>query len=176
MRWFTAFLVLCAAAAPAIAQEQVKIGMGYGFAFLPLYICEDLKLVDKQAKAAHLDVQAKFQRFADSSELSAAIMSGLVDMGPFGTAQFLAAWQDSKDKSGQILAVSGITSLPLALLSNRPDMRSLGDLKSSDRIAIPTPTSPQMYLLQMQSEKTFGKFGFKPVSDMDEIFIEAAEA
>jgi NitT/TauT family transport system substrate-binding protein len=162
LRWFTAFLALCAAVcatvAPTLAQQQVKIGMGYGFAFLPLYICEDLKLIDKQAKAAHLDVQAKFQRFADNGELRAAIMSGLVDMGPFGTAPLLAAWQEAKDKSSQILAVSGITSLPLVLLSNRSDMRSIADLKSSDRIAVPTLTSPQMYLLEMQSEKTFGKF------------------
>jgi NitT/TauT family transport system substrate-binding protein len=156
--WFTAFLGLCAAVAPALAQQQVKIGMGYGFAFLPLYICEDLKLIDKQAKAAHLDVQAKFQRFADNGELRSAIMSSLVDMGPFGTAPLLAAWQDGKDKSSQVLVVSGITSLPLALLSNRPDMRSIADLKNSDRIAVPTLTSPQMYLLEMQSEKTFGKF------------------
>jgi NitT/TauT family transport system substrate-binding protein len=162
LRWFTAFLALCAAVcatvAPTLAQQQVKIGMGYGFAFLPLYICEDLKLIDKQAKAAHLDVQAKFQRFADNGELRAAIMSGLVDMGPFGTTPLLAAWQEAKDKSSQILAVSGITSLPLVLLSNRSDMRSIADLKSSDRIAVPTLTSPQMYLLEMQSEKTFGKF------------------
>ena len=158
LRWFTAFLALCAGLAPALAQEQVKIGMGFGFAFLPLYVCEDLKLIEKQAKAAHLDLQAKFQRFADSGELRAAIAGGLIDMGPFGTAPLLAAWQQTKEKPRQILAVSGISSVPLVLLSNRADERSIADLKSADRIAIPTLTSPQMYLLEMQSEKTFGKF------------------
>jgi len=54
--------------------------------------------------------------------------------------------------------VSGITSLPLTLLSNQADERSIADLKTSDRIAVPTLTSPQIYLLQMQSEKIFGKF------------------
>jgi NitT/TauT family transport system substrate-binding protein len=158
LRWCTAFLTLWAGLAPALAQEQVRIGMGFGFAFLPLYVCEDLKLIEKQAKAAHLDLQAKFQRFADSGELRAAIASGLIDMGPFGTAPLLAAWQQTKEKSRQILAVSGISSVPLVLLSNRADERSIADLKSADRIAVPTLTSPQMYLLEMQSEKTFGKF------------------
>ena len=96
---FTALLTLWASLTPALAQEQVKIGMGFGFAFLPLYVCEDLKLIEKQAKAAHLDLQAKFQRFADSGELQAAIASGLVDMGPFGTAPLLAAWQQAREKS-----------------------------------------------------------------------------
>ena len=158
LRCFIALLALCVALAPARAQEQVRIGVGYGFAFLPLYICEELKLIDKQARAAHVDVQAKFSRFADSGELHAAVASGLVDMGPFGTAPLLAAWQNGKDRPGQILALSGITSLPLSLLSNRLDARSIADLNSGDRIAVPTLSSPQMYLLKMQAEKTFGKF------------------
>src|SRR5262249_34673689 len=46
----------------------------------------------------------------------------------------------------------------LMLLSNRADEHSIADFKPNDRIAVPTLTSPQMYLLQMQSEKIFGKF------------------
>ncbi|HYQ07244.1 MAG TPA: ABC transporter substrate-binding protein [Xanthobacteraceae bacterium] len=143
---------------PALAQDQVRIGLGFGFAFLPLYICEDLKLIEKQARAAHLDVQAKFRRFADSGELHAALAGGEIDIGPFGTAPLLMGSLQGKKAGGQILAVSGMTSLPLLLLSNQPDEHSIADLKPSDRIAMPTLTSPQMYLLEMQSEKTFGKF------------------
>ena len=149
---------LVAVFAPALAQEQVKIGFGYGFAFLPLYVCEDLKLIEKQAKAARFEVAAKFQHFASSGELHAALANGQVDMAPFGTAPLLAGALGDKGAGRQIVAVSGITSLPLTLLSNRPDERSIADLKPNDRIAVPTLTSPQIYLLQMQSEKIFGKF------------------
>jgi NitT/TauT family transport system substrate-binding protein len=146
------------ALAPALAQEQVRIGLGYGFAFLPIYVCEDLKLIEKHAKAAHLDVAAKFQHFTNSGELHAALATGQVDMAPFGTAPLLAGALQTKEIGRQIVAVSGITSLPLTLLSNQADERTIADLKASDHIAVPTLTSPQMYLLQMQSEKTFGKF------------------
>ena len=145
-------------AAPALAQDQVRIGLGYGFAFLPLYVCEDLKLFEKQAKAAHLDVAAKFAHFANSGELHAALAAGQIDVAPFGTAPLLAGALAVKESGRQIVAVSGMTSLPLTLLSNQADERSIADLKASDRIAVPTLTSPQMYLLQMLSEKTFGKF------------------
>jgi NitT/TauT family transport system substrate-binding protein len=148
---------LWCALAPALAQEQVRIGLGYGFAFLPLYVCEDLKLIEKQAKAAHFEATAKFQHFANSGELHAALAAGQLDMAPFGTAPLLAGALEAKDTS-QIVAVSGITSLPLTLVTNRADERSIADFKPNDRIAVPTLTSPQMYLLQMQSEKTFGKF------------------
>jgi NitT/TauT family transport system substrate-binding protein len=151
-------VVAALSAAPALAQDQVRIGLGYGFAFLPLYICEDLKLFEKQAKAAHLDVAAKFVHFANGGELHAALAAGQIDAAPFGTAPLLAGALAVKESGRQIVAVSGMTSLPLTLLSNQADERSIADLKASDRIAVPTLTSPQMYLLQMQSEKTFGKF------------------
>jgi NitT/TauT family transport system substrate-binding protein len=158
LRCLTIVAALWCALTPALAHEQVRIGLGYGFAFLPLYLCEDLKLVEKQAKAAHFEVAAKFQHFANSGELHAALAADQVDMAPFGTAPLLADALGPKETRRQIVAVSGITSLPLTLLSNRADERSIADLKPSDRIAVPTLTSPQMYLLQMQSEKTFGKF------------------
>jgi NitT/TauT family transport system substrate-binding protein len=149
---------LVAVIAPALAQAQVKIGLGYGFAFLPLYVCEDFKLIEKQAKAARFEVAAKFQHFANSGELHAALATSQVDMAPFGTAPLIAGALQAKETRRQIVAVSGITSLPLTLLSNRSDERSIADLKPNDRIAVPTLTSPQIYLLQMQSEKIFGKF------------------
>ena len=50
-------LAFSVALTPALAQDQIKVGIGYGLAFLPIYICEDLKLVEKHAKEAHLDAE-----------------------------------------------------------------------------------------------------------------------
>lgn len=147
--------------APAMAEEQVKIGIGYGLAFLPAYICEDLKLVEKYAKALHLNVRPSYQRFPGAAAVRDAIASGAIDMGPFGLAPLLMAWDKakaSKDTGRQILAVSGMTTLSLDLLSNRPNVHSIADLRAGDRIAMPTQSSPQMYLLEMQSEKIFGQY------------------
>lgn len=158
LRSLIAALALVATLVPAFAQrQQVRIGIGYGLAFLPLYICEDLKLVEKYAKAAQLDVKVSFPRLNGAAQVRSELASGAIDMGPFGTAPLLAAWDKAKDTPQQIVAVSGITTLPLTLLSNQPDEHSLADLKPSDRIAVPTLTSPQMQLLDMQSEKVFGR-------------------
>jgi NitT/TauT family transport system substrate-binding protein len=150
-----AFAVLCATAAPVRAQDQVKIGIGFGLAFLPLYICQDLKLVEKRAKELHLDVKASYQRFVGAGPMQDAIGSGAIDMGPYGTAPLLAAWEKAKDTPQQILVVSGITTMPLTLVSNRPNVATIAGFQPTDRIAMPSLTAPQMYLLQMQSEKTF---------------------
>ena len=115
-------------------------------------------LVEKHAKDAGLDVKVSYSRLSGAAQVQSAVASGAIDMGPFGTAPLLAAWAKAKDTPQQILAVSGITSLPLTLLSNQADEHSLADLKPSDRIAVPTLTSPQMQLLDMQSEKIFGRY------------------
>jgi len=154
----TASAVFCATAAPARAQDQVKIGLGFGLAFLPVYICQDLKLVEKRAKELHLDVKASYQRFLGSGPMQDAIASGAIDMAPYGTAPLLAAWEKGKDTPQQILAVSGITTMPLTLLSNRPNVATIADFQPTDRIAMPSLTAPQMYLLEMQSEKVFRSF------------------
>ena len=159
LRSFIAVLALVATLVPAFAQQrQVRIGIGYGLAFLPLYICEDLRLIEKYAKAAQLDVKVSFPRLNGAAQVQSELASHAIDMGPFGTAPLLAAWDKAKNTPQQIVAVSGITSLPLTLLSNQPDEHSLADLKPSDRIAVPTLTSPQMQLLDMQSEKIFGRY------------------
>lgn len=147
--------VLLATAAPARAQDQVKIGIGFGLAFLPVYICQDLKLVEKRAKELHLDVKASYQRLLGAGPMQDAIASGAIDMAPYGTAPLLAAWENAKDTPQQILAVSGITTMPLTLVSNRPNVATIADFQPTDRIAMPSLTAPQMYLLEMQSEKTF---------------------
>ena len=155
MLGLAAFAVLWATAAPARAQDQVKIGLGFGLAFLPVYICQDLKLVEKRAKELHLDVKASYQRFVGSGPMQDAIASGAIDMGPYGTAPLLAAWDKAKGTPQQIFAVSGITTMPLTLVSNRPNVATIADFQPTDRIAMPSLTAPQMYLLEMQSEKTF---------------------
>ena len=155
MLGLAAFAVLCATAAPARAQDQVKIGIGFGLAFLPVYICQDLKLIEKHAKELHLDVKASYHRFLGSGPMQDAIASGAIDMAPYGTAPLLAAWENAKDTPQQILAVSGITTMPLTLVSNRPNVATIADFQPTDRIAMPSLTAPQMYLLEMQSEKIF---------------------
>jgi NitT/TauT family transport system substrate-binding protein len=147
-------LVACAAA-PARAAEPVRIGIGYGLGFLPAYICEDQKLVEKHAKALHAEVKASYPRFTGAGPMQEGLLAHSIDIAPFGIAPLLAAWQDGKGAQ-QVFAVSGLTTLPLVLLGNRPQLNSLADFRPADRIAVPTLTSPQMYLLQMQSQKTFG--------------------
>lgn len=158
LRGVVALFALATTLGPAWGQEPVRIGIGFGLAFLPTYVCEDLRLIEKHGKDAHLDLRASYQRFFGAGPLHDAIVSGAIDIGPFGTAPLLVQWEEGRGTPRQIFAVSGLTTLPLTLLSNRADLRTLADLQPSDRVAVPTASSPQMFLLQMQAEKVFGRY------------------
>jgi NitT/TauT family transport system substrate-binding protein len=156
--WLVGLCFVFAIASPALAEEPVRIGLGFGLAFLPAYICEDLKLVEKHGRESHLELRVSYQRFLGAGSLQEAFASGAIDLAPFGAAPLLAAWEKAKDTPRQIFAVSGLTTLPPVLLTNRSDIRSLADFRSADRIAVPARSAPQFYLLQMQSEKVFGQY------------------
>jgi NitT/TauT family transport system substrate-binding protein len=156
--FFAALLSLGLLTSAASAQEAVRIGLGFGLAFLPAYICEDLKLVEKRGKEVHLDVKVSYQRFFGAGPLQEAIGSGAIDVAPFGMAPLLSAWEKGKDTPRQVVAVSGLSTLPPVLLVNRPELRTLADFGANDRIAIPSASAPQLYFLQMQSEKVFGQY------------------
>lgn len=155
--------LLCAAALTPLgrrtarAQSEIRIGLGYGIAFTPVYIMDELKLVEKHAKAAGLDTVATFSRFSGTGPMQDALLSGAIDAGPLGVSAILIAHEKARGTAQEMLAVSGVTTLPLVLVTSRPGIKTLADFKPSDRIAMPSIVSPQMYLLQMQCVKEFGK-------------------
>jgi len=144
------------AAGPALAQTPVKIGIGFGVGFLPMFIADEMKLVEKHAKAAGLDVQTNYQRFSGSAAMQDAILSGAVDMGVYGVPALLIAWDKAKNTPQQIIGIAGVNASPLTLVTNKPGAKKLADLGPTDKIAMPAIVSPQMYVLQLAAEKEFG--------------------
>ena len=143
-------------AAPALAQTPIKIGIGFGVGFLPMFIADELKLVEKHAKAAGVDVATNYQRFSGSAAMQDAILSGAVDMGVYGVPALLIAWDKAKNTPQQIIGISGVNASPLTLVTNKPGVKKLADLGPSDKIAMPAIVSPQMYVLQLAAEKELG--------------------
>jgi NitT/TauT family transport system substrate-binding protein len=155
-------VVLIAAATPADAQTrakaeraarsgEIRIGVGHGIGFLPLYLANDLKLFDKHAKAAGLAARISIQRFNSSAPLHQALSRGELAAGAYGLSGFLLARETPK----QMVAISGVTTLPLVLLTARPDIKAISDIKPGERIAVPLLAAPQMRYLRMQADQWF---------------------
>ncbi|WP_315832100.1 ABC transporter substrate-binding protein [Bradyrhizobium prioriisuperbiae] len=148
--------MIASSATSALAQTPVKIGIGFGIGFLPTFILRDMNLIEKHAKAAGLDVKTEYQRISGSSAMQDAVLSGSVDLGTYGVAAMLFAWDKARNTPQQIFGIAGVNSSPLILVTNKPEVKKISDLAPTDKIAMPALVSPQMYALQMVSEKIFG--------------------
>jgi NitT/TauT family transport system substrate-binding protein len=170
IRYIGAFAALGLAlicAAPCAAQTRGKseraprpaditIGVGHGIGFLPLFIAQDLRLLEKHARANGLSNKVALRRFPTAAPMRQALAKGEIAVGAYGLPAFLVARDAATQTPQELLAVSGITTLPLVLLTARADIRALNDLKPADKIAVPMLTAPQVSYLTMQTHPWFG--------------------
>jgi NitT/TauT family transport system substrate-binding protein len=158
-------------AAPCAAQTRAKIeraarpgeiaiGVGHGIGFLPLFLAHDLGLLDKHARASGLNGRLVLRRFQAAAPMRQALAKGEIAAGAYGVPAFLLARDAARNTPQELLAVSGITTLPLVLVTARPDIKALSDLKPFDRIAVPMLSAPQATYLRMQTDQWFAFGGW----------------
>jgi NitT/TauT family transport system substrate-binding protein len=159
LRHLLAALLLVSSLASAAAQgelKELKIAIQFGIAYLPLLVAEKHDLIATEARAAGLGpVKASLVRVSGAPAVNDAVLSGSVEMGAYGTAGFLNAWDRSKGR-GDILGLCGIAVMPTVMNAIRPDLKTLRDVTPADRIAVPSTTSPQAIVLRMAAEQAFG--------------------
>jgi NitT/TauT family transport system substrate-binding protein len=157
---FALAILSIAAMQPADAQTRarservkssgdIRIGVGHGIGFLPLYLASDLKLFDKHAKAAGLPQRIVVERYNSAAPLRQAMNKGELAAGAVGLSAFLLARETPKP----MVAISGVTTLPLVLLTAQPNIRSISDFRPGQRIAVPLSTSPQLRYLRLQADQ-----------------------
>ena len=165
-----AILLVVAFASSAFAKtNEVRISKQYGLPYLPLMVVEEHKLIEKQAAAAGLkDVKVTWLTFGSGATSNDALLSGNVDIISGGVAPFLRLWDKSK---GKVKALGALDQSPQVLNTSRPEVKSLKDFTSNDKIALPAvKVSMQALALQMAAAKEFGKDGY---DKMDYLTVSA---
>jgi NitT/TauT family transport system substrate-binding protein len=155
------FAAPCAAQTRGKAERaqrpaEIALGIGHGIGFLPLFIAQDLGLFDKHAKASGLNGKLVVRRFSTAAPMRQALAKGEIAAGAYGVSGFLIARDAARQTAQELQAVSGVTTLPLVLVTARPDIRALDDIKAADKIAVPMLTAPQVTYLRMQTNPRFG--------------------
>ena len=167
MRALATLFVALVFAAPCAAQTRAKseraqrpgeiaIGVGHGIGFLPLFIAQDLGLFDKHAKANGLNGKLVVRRYQTAAPMRQALAKGEIAAGAYGVPAFLMARDATRQTAQELQAISGVTTLPLVLVTARPDIRALDDIKPADKIAVPMLNAPQVTYLRMQTSPWFG--------------------
>ena len=136
---------------------EINVAQQYGISYLPLMIMEDQKLIEKHAKAAGLDVKVGWAKFAGGNVMNDALLSNSLQFASGGVGPLVTLWAKTRGNL-DVKAVSAINSMPLYLTTRNPDVKTLKDFSSKDKIALPAvKVSIQAVTLQMAAEQVFGE-------------------
>jgi len=155
-------LALAAAMAfssPAWAEvAEVRFARMTGLGYLQVYLLQDLKLVEKQAKAQGLELSARYTALGQPTAVNDALLSGSVDFGAAGITPFITLWDKTRGNA-EIKAAAALNSQPAFLNSINPSIKSIKDFTDKDRIALPAvKVAFQATILQMAAEQAFGQY------------------
>jgi len=151
-----AVLALATALAAHAEMSEIKVAQQYGISYLPLMIMEDQKLIEKHAKAAGVDVQVGWAKFAGGNVMNDALLSNSLQFASGGVGPLVTIWARTRGNL-DVKAVSAINSMPLLLNTRNPAVKTIQDFTEKDRIALPAvKVSIQAVTLQMAAEQAFG--------------------
>lgn len=152
-------------AMPAARAEvkEISISKGYGILYLPLIVMEDQKFLEKEAQKAGLgDVKVKWVLLDGGNVINDAMMAGTLNFAGTGAPGFITLWSKARGiPNVEVVGISALSATSLYLNTNNPNIKSLADFKSTDKIALPgIKTSLSAVVLQMLAAKQFGLENF----------------
>ncbi len=155
---------------PARAEaSEIRLSHGYGLLYLPLMILRDRKLLEKHAAASGLGtVGVTWQLLDGGNVINDAMLAGALDIAGTGSPGFVTLWAKAHGIArSEIIGVCGLSTCALALNTNRPGIKSLGDFTSNDKIALPgIKTSLAAVVLEMLVAKQFGQANYAKLDPM----------
>jgi NitT/TauT family transport system substrate-binding protein len=159
-QYLRALLAATLIAFPAFASaelSEIKVAKQYGIGYLSLMLMEDGKLIERQAKAAGVDVTVTWATFAGGNVMNDALLSNSLQFASGGVGPFVTLWAKTRGNL-DVKAVGAINSMPLYLNTRNPAVKSIKDFTDKDKIALPAvKVSIQAVTLQMAAEKAFGE-------------------
>jgi NitT/TauT family transport system substrate-binding protein len=141
----------------AAAQQKSEIGITRqpGIIYMPTHVIERRQLIERHAARLGVpNLKVNWVTFASGGAATDALLSGNVDIVNTGVGNMLLLWDRTR---GGVKGIISTSAQPLTLLTRNPNIRSLRDFGTSDRIAVPTiRVSTQAILLQIACAATFG--------------------
>ncbi|HVO88624.1 MAG TPA: ABC transporter substrate-binding protein [Casimicrobiaceae bacterium] len=143
---------------PAAAETgEIRIAQQFGVNYLPLLIMKKYKLVEKRAQAAGLaNMKVSWAQFGSGAAMNDALLAGNLDFASGGVGPLLKIWDKTRGQI-DVRGVASLGSMPLYLSTINPNVKSIADFTSRDKIALPAvKVSIQAIVLQMAAAQKFG--------------------
>ncbi len=134
--------------------QELRLARQYGISHLSMAMLEELKLIEKNAQKAGLpNLKVTWRRFSDGPGMNEALISGNIDIANGGLTALIVLFDKSH---GNFVGLAPLSSMPAILMTRSPNVKTLKDLKETDRIALVSRVSMQAIILRMFAEKELG--------------------
>ena len=157
-------IAACALAAMpfAASAQEIRIARQFSMGYLQFNVMEHEKLLEKHATALGLkDVKIAWSTFNGPNAMNDALISDSVDIVAGGVPGLLTLWNRTRGTQNEVRGISALSSQPFLLNTRSDNIKSIADLKDSDRIALPAvKVSVQAVALQMAAAKLYGQSNF----------------
>lgn len=141
-------MILLVSSVATAGAETIRIVRQYSIMYAPVYVMEKLNLLEKYLP----DATIEWSELGSGAAINEALAANRLDIAFMGTPPAIIAW----DKGLEIKVLSNLCVSPLGLQVNRPEIKSLSDITSEHKIAMPGLGSIQHILLAMACEKELG--------------------
>ena len=150
-----AALMMVGLAAPARAVT-VRLAEQYGISYLPLTVIETHHLLETLGRQKGVSITTKWLRFTGGAAMNEALIAGDLDIASGGVTPMILLWARTRENL-HVGGIAALNSMPLYLNTIDPNVHSIRDFTSKDRIAMPAAgISIQAITLMMAAAKTFG--------------------
>jgi NitT/TauT family transport system substrate-binding protein len=151
-----------AAATLAASAQEIRIARQFSMGYLQFNVMEHEKLLEKHAAALGLkDVKIEWSTFNGPDAMNNALISDSVDIVAGGVPGLVTLWARTKGTANEVKGISALSAQPFLLNTRDDRIKSIADLKDSDRIAVPAvKVSVQAVTLQMAAAKQWGEKSF----------------
>jgi NitT/TauT family transport system substrate-binding protein len=144
------------------SAQEIRIARQFSMGYLQFNVMEHEKLLEKHGAALGLkDVKIAWSTFNGPNAMNDALISDSVDIVAGGVPGLVTLWARTKGTANEVKGISALSSQPIYLNTRSENIKSIADLKDSDRVAVPAvKVSLQAVLLQMAAAKLHGQANY----------------
>ncbi len=147
-----------------VGTLQVPLGAG-GFGFLPLQIMKKYDLIEKRARQEGIKLNVDWSNIGGPAAMNEALLSGSASFIAAGPPSFLTLWDKTRTNL-KVKGVAAMSTMPMFLDTNDPNVKSLDDIKGNMKIGVTSiKVSIPSIIMQMYARKHYGAaqtFRFDP--------------
>ncbi|MEI9805585.1 MAG: ABC transporter substrate-binding protein [Pseudolabrys sp.] len=139
-----------------VSELRIPLGAG-GFGFLPLYMMQKYKLIEKYAAESGATITVNWADLGSASLMNDILLSGTAHIISAGPPGFLTLW-DRTQSNMKVKGIAALSTLPVRITARFAELSSIDAVTQQQKIAVgAVKVSIASILMQMYAQKKYGK-------------------